>query len=89
MTARRIPRICSRLLLVVTCALPAFSACAQATTNPDAPNAEIATASPAQLENAVVKIFSTIRAPDPFRPWSKAAPQEITGSGVVIEGKRI
>ncbi|HSY29982.1 MAG TPA: S1C family serine protease, partial [Burkholderiaceae bacterium] len=37
----------------------------------------------------MVKIFSTIRAPDPFRPWSKAAPQEITGSGVVIEGNRI
>ncbi|UUZ56629.1 hypothetical protein LP419_16955 [Massilia sp. H-1] len=27
--------------------------------------------------------------PDPFKPWSKAAPSDITGSGVVIEGKRI
>ncbi|HXA48468.1 MAG TPA: hypothetical protein VNW52_12610, partial [Burkholderiaceae bacterium] len=44
---------------------------------------------PAQMENAVVKIFSTIRGPDPFRPWSKAGPQEVTGSGVVIEGNRI
>ena len=41
------------------------------------------------IENAVVKVFSTLRRPDPFKPWSKAAPQEITGSGVVIEGKRI
>ena len=41
------------------------------------------------IENAVVKVFSTVRAPDPTKPWSKAAPQEITGSGVVIEGKRI
>lgn len=41
------------------------------------------------LENSVVKVFSTIRGPDPFKPWGKAAPQEITGSGVVIEGKRI
>lgn len=41
------------------------------------------------LENSVVKVFSTIRGPDPFKPWGKAAPQEITGSGVVIEGRRI
>ena len=41
------------------------------------------------LENSVVKVFSTIRGPDPFKPWGKSAPQEITGSGVVIEGKRI
>ena len=43
----------------------------------------------ASIENAVVKVFSTLRRPDPFKPWSKAAPQEVTGSGVVIEGKRI
>jgi S1-C subfamily serine protease len=43
----------------------------------------------AQLEGAVVKIFSTSRAPDPFKPWQKAAPSESTGSGVVIEGNRI
>lgn len=41
------------------------------------------------LENAVVKVFSTLRGPDPFKPWAKAAPQDVTGSGVVIEGKRI
>jgi S1-C subfamily serine protease len=27
--------------------------------------------------------------PDPFKPWSKQAPQEYSGSGVVIAGKRI
>ena len=43
----------------------------------------------ANLEKSVVKVFSTLRGPDPFKPWSKAAPQEVTGSGVVIEGKRI
>jgi S1-C subfamily serine protease len=43
----------------------------------------------AQLEGAVVKIFSTARAPDPFKPWQKAAPSDSTGSGVVIEGNRI
>jgi S1-C subfamily serine protease len=42
-----------------------------------------------KIENAVVKIFATKSNPDPFKPWSKQAPQEVTGSGVVIEGKRI
>jgi S1-C subfamily serine protease len=41
------------------------------------------------VENAVVKIFSTMRYPDPFRPWTKQAPSDATGSGIVIEGKRI
>ena len=44
---------------------------------------------PAALENSVVKIFSTMRYPDPFKPWTKQAPSEATASGVVIEGKRI
>ena len=43
----------------------------------------------AALENSVVKIFSTARSPDVFRPWQKSAPSESTGSGVVIEGNRI
>jgi S1-C subfamily serine protease len=41
------------------------------------------------IENSVVKVFSTVRHPDLFKPWSKQAPSEISGSGVVIEGKRI
>jgi len=41
------------------------------------------------LENSVVKIFSTMRLPDPFKPWTKQAPSEATASGVVIEGRRI
>ena len=44
---------------------------------------------PAHLENSVVKVFSTVRRPDPYKPWTKSAPNDITGSGVVIEGKRI
>ena len=44
---------------------------------------------PANLENAVVKIFSTVRYPDAAKPWSKQVPSEISGSGVVIEGHRI
>ena len=50
--------------------------------------APAASAAP-DIENAVVKVFSTLRGPDPSKPWSKAAPQDVTGSGVVIEGKRI
>jgi len=40
-------------------------------------------------ENAVVKVFSTVRLPDLSRPWAKQPPQEISGSGVIIEGQRI
>jgi S1-C subfamily serine protease len=41
------------------------------------------------IENSVVKIFATVRYPDPYEPWTKQPPEDITGSGVVIEGKRI
>ena len=55
-----------------------------------------AAAAPAPVEsksdvvaNSVVKIFSTARYPDTYKPWTKQAPSEVTGSGVVIKGKRI
>jgi S1-C subfamily serine protease len=51
--------------------------------------AETSPAIAREAETAVVKVFSTMRRPDVARPWSKAAPIEATGSGVVIEGKRI
>src|ERR1700674_5619613 len=51
--------------------------------------ARAADAQPPALENSVVKIFSTMRFPDPFKPWTKQAPSEATASGVVIEGRRI
>ncbi len=41
------------------------------------------------VENSVVKIFSTARYPDVYRPWTKQPPREGTGTGVIIEGKRI
>jgi S1-C subfamily serine protease len=37
----------------------------------------------------VVQVFSVVREPDPFKPWTKQAPREVTGTGVVIDGKRI
>jgi len=42
-----------------------------------------------EAEAAVVKVFSTMRHPDLAKPWSKAAPVEASGSGVIIEGHRI
>ncbi|MEI9898694.1 MAG: serine protease [Chthoniobacter sp.] len=46
-------------------------------------------AAPITVENSLVKVFSTIRYPDPYKPWTKQAPSEVTGSGVVIDGNRI
>lgn len=58
-------------------------------TTTQASNAEDTARNQAHIESSAVKIFSTLRGPDPFRPWGKASPQEVTGSGVVIEGNRI
>lgn len=41
------------------------------------------------VENSVVKVFATVRYPDPYKPWTKQSPEEQIGSGVVIRGKRI
>ncbi len=38
---------------------------------------------------SVVKVFATMRLPDPYHPWVKQSPSEGSGTGVVIEGKRI
>jgi S1-C subfamily serine protease len=56
----------------------------------NAPAADGGAASTAgNIENSVVKVFATVRYPDPFRPWTKQTPRDITASGVVIEGDRI
>ena len=41
------------------------------------------------IRNAVVKIHSSRRAPDFLRPWTKGPLRQSTGSGVIIDGKRI
>src|SRR5437764_7196733 len=41
------------------------------------------------VENSVVKIFATLRQPDPSKPWTNKEPSDITASGAVISGKRI
>jgi len=36
------------------------------------------------VENSVVKVFSQVRYPELYQPWSKRPYAEVTGSGVVI-----
>lgn len=42
-----------------------------------------------EVRKSVVKIFSTKSPPNMFRPWEITPPSEATGSGVIIEGRRI
>jgi len=53
------------------------------------PPAEMTAPIAHEAEAAVVKVFATMRRPDIEKPWSKAAPVDATGTGVVIEGRRI
>ena len=54
-----------------------------------ATNAAATGAGSGTIENSVVKVFSTVGYPDLYKPWTKQPPEEQTGSGVVIEGRRI
>src|SRR3984957_7277155 len=74
-----------RLGLVGFCLFLGFSAASALGSTAHAADAAQAPA----IENSVVKVFATMRSPDPFNPWTKQAPAEVSGSGVVIEGKRI
>jgi S1-C subfamily serine protease len=51
--------------------------------------AESSASGAGRVEASVVKVFSTVRPPDPFKPWTKEPADEISGSGVIIEGRRI
>ena len=84
------------LLLTATFVLPfaasrAVAADTDAATSgtPAAPASVPVEARTDAVANSVVKVFSTVRYPDFYRPWAKESPTEMTGSGVVIEGKRI
>jgi S1-C subfamily serine protease len=41
------------------------------------------------IRDLVVKIHAVHHTPDLLRPWTRNSPQQVKGSGVVIEGKRI
>ena len=77
--------LATTLLAVRTAATEAGAAKTDTATTPAA---AVKTKSNA-VENSVVKVFSAVRYPDPYKPWAKQAPTDVTGSGVVIEGKRI
>jgi S1-C subfamily serine protease len=76
----------SRIAAAALLAAASLAAHAQDT---DAKAAPTKAPIPSRVENSVVKIFSTLRRPDPYKPWTKSTPQDVTGSGVIIEGKRI
>ena len=43
----------------------------------------------ASPEDSIVRVFTTMRLPNPVRPWTRQNPIEVMGTGVVIEGRRI
>ncbi len=40
-------------------------------------------------EDAAVKVFASVRYPNPVRPWTNQNAVEVLGTGTVIEGQRI
>jgi S1-C subfamily serine protease len=86
------------LVLFIACA-KIIAAVPQAIGTPEpktSPPQPVASGSPSPeatisgaVENSVVKVFSIVSYPDVYRPWSKQQPTEVTGSGVVMAGKRI
>jgi S1-C subfamily serine protease len=81
-----------RALTTVLLAVEMVSSAPAGESQPPSPPATIQSIpSPAAnaIENSVVKVFSTVRYPDLYRPWTTQAPAELSGSGVVIEGHRI
>ena len=83
----------STLFLAVTLpSSPLPSRAVAAEVAPPRPGAGMPPATVARTDavaNSVVKVFSTMRYPDLYKPWTKQSPSDATGSGVVIEGKRI
>jgi S1-C subfamily serine protease len=62
---------------------------APAEKGPGSPPAEQAPAIAPSIRDSVVKVITTFRAPDLQRPWTKHPPDEVTGTGVIIDGNRI
>jgi S1-C subfamily serine protease len=82
--------------------LLAFAACSTPETAPSVAPAAVNLAPPlpampsiapvaprGPIEDSVVKVVSTVRLPDPLRPWTKGPPTPYHGTGVVITGHRI
>lgn len=81
------------LQLVASAALvlSAFPALGQNAAPPGQPAAAKPETAPpsADIRKSLVKIFTTVREPNLSRPWQKQNPQDQSGTGVVIDGKRI
>ena len=73
-------------LTMAFCLAAGLTSVAHAADQP-APVADSTTAGP--VENSVVKIFATQRNAELGQPWTKATPEDVSGTGVVIEGNRI
>ena len=56
---------------------------------PEKPAAAAPETKAGMVENSVVKVFATTRAPELTKPWSKSSPREASGTGIIIEGRRI
>ncbi|MFI5456895.1 MAG: PDZ domain-containing protein [Isosphaerales bacterium] len=69
------------LAMALFLSIPASAFCAEDQAQSDAQESKI--------RESVVKISATMRYPDPTHPWTKHSPQEASGTGVVIDGKRI
>jgi S1-C subfamily serine protease len=78
---------CFRVLMTFIAGIAMGLAAYAQSANGPSPTSTPATGS--GVENSVVKIFSTVRYPDPYKPWSKQSPVDMVGTGVVIKGKRI
>jgi S1-C subfamily serine protease len=90
------PHAARRLIFTAALVVAIGRLCAaqpQSADGPPRPAKTAAAAPPGPIsnvvENSVVKVFSTVRYPDYYKPWTKQAPSELTASGVVIEGRRI
>jgi hypothetical protein len=40
-------------------------------------------------EGSVVRVFATVRYPNPHKPWTNGTAGDVAGSGTVIDGKRL
>ena len=49
----------------------------------------VGTATASGPEDSVVKVVSQVRPPNPIRPWTRQGPFEVSGTGVVLDGRRI
>jgi S1-C subfamily serine protease len=84
-----LPRLLRRLALAALAVAAVRAVTLSASAAEASPDASANGPKPTSVENTVVKVFSTIRYPDPYKPWAKQAPRESTGTGVIIEGNRI